>query len=233
MGERIDFHSHILPHADHGSDSTKTSLSQLALMREAGIDAVVATPHFYPQQVSLDDFLARRNKCMRRLLEVFNDLSPRVYIGAEVLICPGMENMAGLERLCVEGTNVLLLEMPLDHIEEEHFETAARLSERKDLQIVLAHIDRYGAEDVATLMELPLQAQITASTLCSLFKRRKLQRYFDEGRVWALATDLHMANRSTIEKYLKGLSKLGQKEEERVNARAGTLLEKAIPMQDL
>ena len=233
MSERIDFHSHILPNADHGSDSVETSLAQLALLCKAGVDAVVATPHFYPQRRSLDDFLARRNKYMRRLLEAYKDPSLRVYIGAEVLICPGMENMEGLERLCVEGTNVLLLELPLERIEEGDFNTVAQLSARKDLRIVLAHIDRYAPDDVEALMELPVEAQINASSLCSMFKRRKLSRYFKEERVWALASDLHMADASSVNKYLKGLSKIGPAEEARVNERARTLLEKAIPMQDL
>ena len=233
MAERIDFHSHILPQADHGSDRVETSLEQLALLREAGVKAVVATPHFYPQSLSLEHFLERRQKCMKRLMDACTELQPQVYIGAEVLICPNLDGMEGLEKLCVEGTNVLLLEMPLDRIEDEHFETAARLCARKDLRIVLAHIDRYDPDDVEALMELPLQAQINAVSLCSMFKRHKLQRYFDEGRVWALGSDLHMADKTTIEKYQKGLSKIGQTEEARVNERTATLLEHAIPMQDL
>ncbi|MEE3459824.1 MAG: CpsB/CapC family capsule biosynthesis tyrosine phosphatase, partial [Candidatus Faecousia sp.] len=41
----IDFHAHILPGADHGSDGLETSLRQLALAEEAGVDTIVATPH--------------------------------------------------------------------------------------------------------------------------------------------------------------------------------------------
>ena len=46
-GIRItDFHSHVLPGADHGSDSVETSERQLELVDGAGIDRVVAAPHF-------------------------------------------------------------------------------------------------------------------------------------------------------------------------------------------
>ena len=42
-GIRItDFHSHVLPGADHGSDSVETSERQLELLNGAGIDRVVA-----------------------------------------------------------------------------------------------------------------------------------------------------------------------------------------------
>ena len=40
-----DFHAHILPGADHGSDGMETSLTQLALAEAAGVDTIIATPH--------------------------------------------------------------------------------------------------------------------------------------------------------------------------------------------
>ena len=43
----IDFHSHVLPGIDDGSDSVATSLAMLAEMKAQGIEAVFATPHFY------------------------------------------------------------------------------------------------------------------------------------------------------------------------------------------
>ena len=43
---RIDFHSHILPRLDHGSDGRETSASQLAMMQSVGTQTVCATSHF-------------------------------------------------------------------------------------------------------------------------------------------------------------------------------------------
>ena len=48
----IDFHAHILPGADHGSRDVKTTKAQLEMLAGAGVKAVVATPHFYPQKDS-------------------------------------------------------------------------------------------------------------------------------------------------------------------------------------
>ena len=53
----IDFHAHILPGADHGSSGLEESLNQLALIRAAGVDTVVATPHFYPHRHTPEEFL--------------------------------------------------------------------------------------------------------------------------------------------------------------------------------
>jgi protein-tyrosine phosphatase len=46
MNRRIDFHCHVLPGADHGSDSLACSLSQMKKAAAAGIDVIVATPTF-------------------------------------------------------------------------------------------------------------------------------------------------------------------------------------------
>ena len=46
----LDYHAHILPRCDHGSDGVETSLRQLAMAAEAGIRTVCATPHFYPHR---------------------------------------------------------------------------------------------------------------------------------------------------------------------------------------
>ena len=64
-GIRItDFHSHVLPGADHGSDSVETSERQLELLNGAGIDRVVATPHFYPSDVTVGEFLDLREQIL-------------------------------------------------------------------------------------------------------------------------------------------------------------------------
>ena len=91
----IDFHSHILPGADHGSDSVTTTEKQLALITAAGTGALVATPHFYPHRHRLSYFLSRRAAALADLLAI-DAPKPRIYPGAEVLVCAGMEEMEGL-----------------------------------------------------------------------------------------------------------------------------------------
>ena len=56
----VDFHSHILPEADHGSSSVEESLEQLNLALKRCVTRIVATPHFYPNHDSPERFLRRR-----------------------------------------------------------------------------------------------------------------------------------------------------------------------------
>jgi protein-tyrosine phosphatase len=56
-----DYHSHILPNIDDGSDSIKTSLKMIKMMKQQGIGIIVATPHFYMhREASLDSYLVKR-----------------------------------------------------------------------------------------------------------------------------------------------------------------------------
>lgn len=52
----LDYHAHVLPGCDHGSDSVETSRKQLAMAAAARVRTVCATPHFYPHKESIPSF---------------------------------------------------------------------------------------------------------------------------------------------------------------------------------
>lgn len=229
LNSRIDFHSHILPGADHGSDGIDTSLSQLKLQKEAGITKVVATPHFYPESLSVDAFLSMRRKCADKLAEKLDKDAPEIYLGAEVLICDGLDEMKGLDKLCVEGTNTFLLEMPFSHFSDKILYTVEKMA-RLDLTVVMAHIDRYDEEDIEDLMTLPVLAQVNVANLAKRGTRKFLEKYFEAGRIVALGTDLHGAEERALKGYLKGLDKLGAFNEKEITSVTEQLLEGAVPL---
>ena len=65
----LDYHAHVLPGCDHGSDGVETSRKQLAMAAAAGIRTVCATPHFYPHKESIPSFLQRRAESAQLLRE--------------------------------------------------------------------------------------------------------------------------------------------------------------------
>ncbi|MBP3321681.1 MAG: histidinol-phosphatase [Clostridia bacterium] len=225
--ERIDFHSHILPGADHGSDGIETSRLQLSLLKEAGVKKVVVTPHFYPEERSVAQFLKMRTACEERLKEGLLKDAPELYVGAEVLVCVGMEKMERLEELCIGGDDVLLLEMPFGRLTDKIFYTIEALCARTDLRVLLAHIDRYHKDDVESVMSLPLLAQVNAESLQERKTRKMLEPYFEKDRIAALGSDLHGAKKDSLKGYLKGLSKLGEEREERIYRYSEQLLQTA------
>lgn len=186
----IDFHAHILPGADHGSTSLKTSLEQLALAKAAGIDLIVATPHFYPQQESVETFLARREQCAARLRDAAKD-APQLLIGGEIQLCRGLHHIDAPERLCIEGTNVLLLELPPAFSMRTMASTLDALLYECRLNVVLAHIDRYDPAVINSLLDAGFLAQLNASAFCRLRGRRRCLHWAADESVVALGSDLH------------------------------------------
>ena len=148
----LDYHAHILPGCDHGSDGLATSLKQVEMAVSAGVKTICATPHFYPHKESVESFLRRREKTAGLLLHELPENAPLIQLGAEVLICDGMERLDGLNRLCREGTNELLLEMPFYAWPESIWDTLYFLCDLADIQIVLAHAERYPAENIEKLI---------------------------------------------------------------------------------
>ncbi len=225
----IDFHAHILPRCDHGCKSSAMALEQLRLIKGYGTDAVVATPHFYPNEDSISSFLDGREgaiDAMRRKLPL-SEL-PTVYPAAEVLVCEGLHKMEGLERLTIAGTNVILLEMPFGRWNDVLLETILGVRSR-GLVPVLAHIDRYDILAVKELLDKGVLAQVNADAF-GFFKSAKVYKALAaEGKIVALGSDLHGTGRKACRRFLYMKRKLGPLVDE-IFARSAALLKNATPL---
>lgn len=188
----LDYHAHVLPGCDHGSDSVETSQKQLAMAATAGIRTVCATPHFYPHKESIESFLHRRGQTAQVLQQHITDGMPAVQLGAEVLICDGMERLDGLSRLCRGETNELLLEMPFYRWPESIWDTLYSLCERQDIKIILAHAERYSPEAIEQLIRDNVPLQLNAECLTRPLHRRRYLNWIKNGSVKYLGSDIHM-----------------------------------------
>ena len=192
--DRIDFHSHILPGIDDGAKHSADSVQYVHRAGEIGIETVIATPHFYPHKKLVKDFLHNRNASYDRLMSFSDDRFPKIIRGAEVLCCSGIDRMEGIERLCVEDTDLLMLELPFnpaDHT-EELFETVDNLIERLKLRVIMVHPHRYPDETVMRMVSLGAKLQLNAADAAAGFKlARRTKAFIDTGAVCALGTDMH------------------------------------------
>ena len=225
----VDFHTHILP-IDHGSKNTEMSRRQWDILAGAGLSAVVATPHFYPHaEPSVEDFLARRQAAAEALLSESAEGAPRLYLGAEVLVVPRLEEMEGLERLCIEGTRLLLLEMPLSGWSRRELATAHAVAER-GLTPLIAHIDRYPRRALADLYESrDFLYQVNLGALAGLspsaFYFRRMLR---AGAIAALGSDMHGIPADGYERYARLLCRYAP-HLATVNAHTSEMLASATP----
>ena len=191
---QIDFHAHILPGCDHGSDRRRTSLKQLSLAREAGVELICATPHFYPQRDDMDEFLERRAYCAKRLFDAMEETGeeyPRILVGAEVLLCDNLNRLDRLEKLCLEGTNILLLELPYTGFSDEMYETIEALKNSRKYNIIFAHVDRYDRAQIEQILRMGFPAQINVDSLCKTFVPSSIKRWVKYGAAIAYGSDIH------------------------------------------
>lgn len=191
----IDWHSHILPKMDDGSRSVEESIAMLHLQKSQGADVVLATPHFYANEETVDEFLERRGRCFNNLSASLDADCPRVLCGAEVRYYPGISNMEGLERLAIEGTNVLLLEMSMTKWTEYTVKELVELASTKGLTIVMAHIERYmdiqGESTFIRLLNSGMLMQVNSTFFSGFFNKRKAIKLLDLGKIHLIGSDAH------------------------------------------
>lgn len=191
----IDFHSHILPGVDHGSNSVETSLAMLQQASRAGVTAIVATPHYYAHEQSVDSFLARREEGYQRLMQAVQGSEwekMALFYGAEVSLEESLLKRGKIDRLTIHGTNLLLLEMPFDRMWQSWMYDAIYDMERNyGVSVVIAHVDRYPQEDVKRLLDTGVTAQVNASALVHGLSQRRLRTLCAQGSIQLLGSDAH------------------------------------------
>ena len=205
----IDFHTHILPEIDDGSRNVEMSLNMLAAQREQQVDEIVATPHFYAQKDSVEEFLLRRQRSYEKLKTKMaeTNLDQKLHLAAEVYYFQGIGSAGMIPKLCVEGTQTLLLEMPFAQWDSAVYADVEKLVQRQKLKVVIAHIERYyefqkKKEIWNAVMELPLYRQMNAGVFLNWKKRHKAFQLAKEATTIILGSDCH--NMDTSIRILRG-----------------------------
>ena len=201
MGEKglkyIDFHTHVLPQIDDGSRGVDESLRMLTISKEYGVERIVATPHFYPSRERPESFFKRRDDAVTMLAEAVKENGetlPTVCIGAEVAFFDGISGCRFIEQLCVEGTNTILVEMPMDKWSQSTFTDFMRIRDR-GLTPVIAHAERcLPMQSVAIkrlLFDENIVLQVNSEVFLKLGARRFAASLLREGYPIVLGSDCH------------------------------------------
>lgn len=189
----VDFHTHILPGIDDGSRGVEESLQMLHAMPE--VSCVIATPHFYARENTPERFLRRRTAAWEKLRERLDGTEPDIRLGAEVCYFEGICRSGELSALCIEGTNVLLLEMPFESWSSRALNDLLELGHRADVQIVLAHAERYDIfyhkRDWQRIADSPILIQCNAAFFLHLRTRHRALRLLKNGYIHLLGSDCH------------------------------------------
>jgi|LSQX01.2.fsa_nt_gb protein-tyrosine phosphatase len=218
----IDSHTHILPGMDDGAQNVEESEQMILSLSKQGIEEIFLTPHYYSHKESVDNFLQRREESFQALKSTLYRSGMKYRLGAEVYAIPAIFNYANLDNLCIEGTDLLLLEMSSPKSEPEHeLNLIAEIYSRYPIKIVLAHIDRYPfmlkQKVFKQFTQLDVYMQLNLNFLDAGFlTKQRCLKYLKQGHIQFLGTDCHRitGKRSPeVEKYRSQLkAKLTEEE---------------------
>ena len=193
----VDIHSHILPNVDDGSRSVQESLQLLKMLADQGVSRVAATPHFSADRESVEDFIRRRQFAYDSLMQEMPQGMPQIMLGAEVKYYQGISRMADLKSLCIEGSSLLLLEMPMARWTEYIIKELLEISCSRGVTLVLAHIERYlslQSPDVwDRLLEGGVLMQVNATFFTEWRTRRRAVSMLKSSAIHFLGSDCHRA----------------------------------------
>ncbi len=200
----IDIHSHFLPGIDDGATDSDTSIEMLSDSMRQGVEVIVATPHYYGKKRAIDDFIKLRE-------ESFLDLSqralqknvklPKILLGAEVALTRGISVRENLDLLCIENSNLLLLELPFEKWEAWVYNEVERVISDWQVTVILAHPERYvrmpwDIKNLKPFFDMGVALQINAETV--LEEKSWTKRFLKSGCPCVLGSDAHnMHNRKS------------------------------------
>lgn len=191
----IDIHSHILPELDDGSSSVSESLLMLGEMRRQGIKIVAATPHFEGHRETVNSFLERRAKSFEALSDALTEDLPQIRLGAEVLYFEGISRMEGLKSLCIEGTDLLLLEMPVTKWSSYILSETVNLARSGEFRLVIAHFERCIPAQKRGMLDYLLENDLLIQANASYFLERRTKRraisLLKKNKIHFLGSDCH------------------------------------------
>lgn len=191
----IDWHSHILPAMDDGSKDVEESLLLLEKLRQQGVTTVVATPHFYADDESVDHFLKRRIESLRLLEDSVISDGLEIVLGAEVRYYAGIGKLSQLSELRIGESGILLLEMPFSRWTEYMLRELTELSVSGGVTVALAHIDRYlqfqDDEVWARLRNFGILMQVNANAFVKFGSRHRVISLMKKGFVNFIGSDCH------------------------------------------
>ena len=191
----IDWHNHILPGMDDGSRNTAESIAMIKMQTADGVTTVIATPHFYANDESVEAFLERRKKAAAQLEDALDENAPEILLGAEVRYYQGISRMENLKALRIQNSKLLLLEMPMTCWTEYMIRELTELAGKGGIQIVLAHVERYLKLQKKSTWERLLESGILMQSNASFFlgfgSKKKAISLLKKGKINFIGSDSH------------------------------------------
>lgn len=194
----IDFHSHLLPGIDDGAKDINISKGIISKELHDNVNVIVATPHYYCEQKSVNDFIADRNNAYSKIVNEYNLMDikiPKIILAAEVYYSHFLNNVSNIHDLCIEGTDYLLLELPYREITSSTVNSILNFADNNNISLVIAHIERYlqftSYKSIVSLLSSGVLGQINCGSVIERSSRKKVFKFIKDGYVHVIGSDVH------------------------------------------
>lgn len=197
----IDFHTHILYGLDDGAENLGQSLLLIDSLAKQGVDTIVASPHFYFNNLSEDDFFAAREEALKKIREARPDVN--IIPACELYISKSFP-YTDFAKFQIADTGYILVELPHRVSLSRHiFDILLNIINVHGLTPIIAHCERYPAvlskpEIIYDLIEIGCLIQVNTSSLFSGALRGLALKMFTSDEVHAIGTDCHNEMRMPI-----------------------------------
>ena len=190
-----EHHCHILPGVDDGSKNVEMSLQMIKMMRQQGVSSIIATPHFYAhREESIERYLEKRTRAYESLVQA-DPANADIKLGAEVAIERGISRIEGIEKLCLAGTDYILLELPYNSFSHWYIEEITDLCYEHDLYPIIAHVHRYldyySDKDYEQVLSLDAIFQINNEAFENHREKKFVKKLIKEGYPYLFGSDAH------------------------------------------
>ena len=195
----IDMHCHVLPGIDDGAGDWERTLDMLRIAAEAGVVAVIATPHWLPfaQSAPAEQVKQLCKEAEKKAKEKLGT-SMRIFPGMELYYHTGLvEELESGKALTLAESRYVLVEFDPGAPFSQLLEAAEKLR-RSSYNMVLAHCERYEAlRDERHFRELQGKSVLFQSNVHVMSRgmldarRRWLQKRLKHGDISFLSSDMH------------------------------------------
>ncbi|MBR1834842.1 MAG: hypothetical protein IJ785_04985 [Bacteroidales bacterium] len=197
----IDIHCHLLPGVDDGSKSNEESMACMKVMRDAGFEGIICTPHYqYPRFPNEEPDILRRYDNLKLDLASLNAQGiPQLRgVAGEYRVDSGFAGRIQQNQFLLVGGNYLLTEFSL-HQQVIGLDQVMFDLQMKNYEVILAHPERYpyysgASSKLQHLKDMGVYFQVNILSLIGFYgegPKHKAFEMIEKGWVEFLGTDMH------------------------------------------
>lgn len=189
----IDFLNTALFDTKNETDNFSYSINLLKDACSNGITTCVLTsPCSLHKKGDTERFINQKEKEQQKLKQLNLDGVPQILYGAKVLLDHDLSLHKEIDKLCIDNTNYLLIELPnYDRIPD--FDEWIYSLNIKGIVPIIAHAESYPLWKnlINSLSSVNVCYQVNASTICSIFKRKFVKKLISQRKKFFVTSDTH------------------------------------------